>query len=224
MQMTLPDFRREPATHIVGLGVRCEVAYNLRRFFDFSTAYPFDWWITPTTALLAFLAKPDAGDLYDPAKLELSARANSVRHVSGILLFHEFKRDNDVASKPVRPEWREALDKPRQRTAALTERFLGLNAPGNRIAFVRQPGQATRQVLARLEALFPLAEWTLIDLAAIPHGTHDWRGDPAGWDRALAELELPFDRSGHRPFAAAMSPREDARADRIRTALIGDPA
>lgn len=215
MHLSLLDFRREPATHIVGLGMRCEVAYNLRRAFDFSTAYPFDWWITPTKALLIFLANPDAADLYEPAKLELSARANSVRHTSGILLYHEFQRDNDAPKKPVRPEWRDGLDKPRQRTAVLTKRLLGLNAPDNRIAFVRQPRQATRRVAVRLENLFPLAEWTLIDLAAIPRGTNDWRGDAKGWDRALAELELPFDRSRHRPFAAAMSPREDARADRI---------
>lgn len=36
-----------PCDLFISLGSNCEVSYNIRRFFGFEAAYPFDWWITP---------------------------------------------------------------------------------------------------------------------------------------------------------------------------------
>lgn len=216
MQMELPVFRREPATHIVSLGMRCVVAHNLRRFYDFSTAYPFDWWVTPAIGLTALLAEPDVDALYDVSQLSLAEGGKSVCHVNGIRLFHEFARDKTQRAKPVRPGWQDALAAPRERTAALVQRLLKLNAPGNRIAFFRQPDKRVGKIAAALAARFPLAEWTLIGLAPIEKDAaleKDWRGDPARWDHVLRDLDLEFDRRRHRPHADSVSPREDRHTD-----------
>jgi hypothetical protein len=218
MQMDLPVFRREPATHIVSLGMRCVVAHNLRRFYDFSTAYPFDWWVTPAPGLIALLNDPDISALYDPTQLSLLEGGKSVCHANGIRLFHEFERDKSQKGKPVLPGWQEALAAPKERTAALMQRLLDLNAPGNRIAFFRQPDRRVRAVRAALDARFPLAEWTLVPLAPIEKDAaleKEWRGDPNAWDRVLGDLDLRFDRGRHRPHADSVSPREDRSVDAL---------
>ena len=33
-------------SHIVSLGHNCQLTYQLRRYFNFATAFPFDWWVT----------------------------------------------------------------------------------------------------------------------------------------------------------------------------------
>lgn len=38
--------------HIISLGGHCQTAYQIRRYFNIDTAYPFDWWVTPTVALV----------------------------------------------------------------------------------------------------------------------------------------------------------------------------
>lgn len=95
----LSDFRREPATQIVSLGCRCATTFNLRRYYSFSSAYPFDWWITPERGVLGLLDRPDVDWLYDPRELELAADHRSVQHRAlGVMLHHEFPRHG--ASRP----------------------------------------------------------------------------------------------------------------------------
>ena len=104
------------ATRIISLGGRCAVAHNLRRFFDFGEAFPFDWWITPFDGLIKFLANPDPDWLYDPAELDLTANKGSVRHSDlGIRLHHEFPRDR-VEAQPINPisETRSRCQRPAQ--------------------------------------------------------------------------------------------------------------
>ncbi|UTV56513.1 DUF1796 family putative cysteine peptidase [Burkholderia arboris] len=41
--------------HIISLGGHCQTAYQIRRHFGTDKAYPFDWWVTPTKALVELL-------------------------------------------------------------------------------------------------------------------------------------------------------------------------
>lgn len=204
MKLSLEDFRITPATHIVSLGKRCSVAYNLRRFYNFRSAFPLDWWITPASGIVKFLRQPDVGYLYDPALLKLTPNAASVRHRElGIQLHHEFPRNKARPGQPIKPGWKNAIENPKSRTIALIGKFLGLNAAGNRIAFVREDAELAAALTDRLDALFPLADYTLIVLPKIPGGKHDafkWKGDPALWNKALGDLNLSLDRTHHQPF------------------------
>lgn len=211
MRLPLQRFRTAPATHIVGLGGRCAVAYNLRRFFDFDTAYPFDWWITPVPAVLKYLRRPDPDYLYDPRLLRLMPRGKAVRHRElRIQLSHEFPRDTSKppGDRPVLRGWQSHIAEPKARTAALTERLLALNAPANRIAFIRDRRELTEPLTNILQTLFPRAEWTLVNLppaARAQDERFDWRGDPELWGRLLSRLQLAFARGTHPPFKSSDS-------------------
>ena len=60
--VSLDTLREQPVMHIVSLGPRCATTYNLRRHYNFATAYPFDWWISPAGGLIQILTKLDARD------------------------------------------------------------------------------------------------------------------------------------------------------------------
>jgi hypothetical protein len=203
MQISQVIFSRRPATHIVSLGQNCATAYNLRRHFDFGDAFPFDWWIVPADGLARFLVNPDVDALYDPARLELTPDAGSVRHREfDFKLFHEFPRQSDLPDSRIREDWHEFIERPKQRAAALVAKLMKLNATSNRIAFIRE-GPSSVDLADQLDALFPMAETTLAVLEHIPDNRSDpeaWKGNAAGWDRALSALGLTLDRTGHRPF------------------------
>jgi hypothetical protein len=185
--------------------MRCAVAYNLRRFYNFRSAFPFDWWITPAEGVAAFLEHPDADYLYDMTQLELVHAGKTVKHRElGFRLHHEFSRDEGTPGQPVRPGWQGAIADPKSRTVALMDKFLGLNTPGNRIAFVREKADGFGDRIAgRLNKLFPLADYTLIELSRVPGSNEDsfgWKGDPARWNETLAPLDLSLDRTHHQSF------------------------
>ncbi|HEY5237717.1 MAG TPA: DUF1796 family putative cysteine peptidase [Rhizomicrobium sp.] len=204
MKLCLEDFRTAPATHIVSLGRRCAVAYNLRRFYNFQSAFPFDWWISPLGGVVQFLERPDVDCLYDPEELELSHNGSTVRHRTfQIQLHHEFPKDASHTGRLVRDDWRDAIEHPKRRTTALLKKFLGLNAPGNRVAFVREDDATADQITERLNELFPLADYLLVELPKFPGGMNDehgWKGNPTLWNEALRNLNLTLDRTRHSPF------------------------
>lgn len=215
MRLSLPEFRQRPATHIVSLGPRCATAYNLRRYFGFGDAFPFDWWITPHDGLVGFLGDPDLDTLYDPQRLEAAQERATVRHAElGILLHHEFPRDAAAPGRPVVAGWKALLAQPRRRSAHLLDKLLGLDRAGLRIAFVREAGTCddTEPIAARLAALFPRAHWTLaaIPIVPVPAGP-DWQGDPVLWDQAFRPLALSLERQRVKPFRPT-DPDTDSRA------------
>ena len=163
MELNLGDFKAQAATHIVSLGIACDTAYNLRRYFDFGGAFPLDWWIVPPSALTRFLRNPDAEVLYDLDKLALTSNGGGVYHTElDLHLLHEFPRVS-MPSGPISADWREHVDGPKARTTALLQKLLALNAPGNRVAFIRHKA-AEQDVHAELENLFYLADWIFIQL------------------------------------------------------------
>lgn len=205
MRLSLKDFRTAPATHFVSLGNRCATAYNLRRFYNFHSAFPFDWWITPAAGVVTFLQHPDVENLYNPVQLELANDGKTVHHRNlKFQLHHEFPREGTR----VRAGWQNEIELPKKRTTALLTRFLGLNSPGNRIVFVREQTQMSDRIVECLDVLFSLPDYTL---AAFPKvaGSHQdasgWRGDPVLWDGVFSALGLSLDRTNHQPFSAGKS-------------------
>lgn len=215
MQLQLIEFRESPATHIVSLGPRCATAYNLRRYFNFAGAFPFDWWITGGDGVAAFLEKPDIERLYDPTLLEPTRGATSIRHSEfGFLLHHEFPRQWHLPGLPVQENWRDFLEQPKQRTAALLDKLLRLNATNNRIAFIRE-GLPCGKLATHLDILFASPVWTLVELRTVEdaNDVHGWKGDPAAWDQILDGLGLTLDLTGHRLFdAAKVEPETESKA------------
>src|SRR5580704_11359124 len=109
---------------IVGVGQNCRLTYNLRRTFGEARAYPFDWWITPLSGLLAFLQDLSVERFYDPEALEAVHDERGARVIRNarydIELHHEFPRDQEGL---VRPGWADHIARPRSRTAYLMDRF-----------------------------------------------------------------------------------------------------
>jgi hypothetical protein len=89
-----------------------------------------------------------------------------------------------------------------------------LNASGTRIAFVREAAPdepAADELWDRLDALFPLAQWTFVVLQPLPTvQSADWKGDSPQWDQRLAASTLTLDRTGHEPFSeVTANPTDD---------------
>jgi hypothetical protein len=222
MQISRAEFSKRPATHIVSLGQNCATAYNLRRHFDFGAAFPFDWWIVSADGLTRFLTNPDVEFLYDTSQLELARDASSVQHREfGFRFYHEFPRRSDLPDARIREDWREFIERPKQRAAALVAKLMNLNASGNRIAFVRE-GPSSPDLADQLDRLFPLAETTLAVLEWIPGDQGDplaWKGDSARWDATLNTLELTLDRAGHRPFTEIQGQLELSWSSELSSSL-----
>lgn len=211
MQMTLETIRERPLTHIVSLGPVCSTSLNLRRHFDFDTAYPFDWWYTPEPGLAAFLRDPDIDRLYDPFELERIETPPTVRHRTlGIYLHHEFPRRWDQPEEPVVEGFLDHLDAPRKRTRYLLDRWRRLDAPRERLLLVRED-LAGPDIEAALQATLRHADWCLVSVAGPPmEPAHGWRRDPASWDAVLDALGVDLDRTRHRPFRDQGAPIERA--------------
>ena len=139
--MELKEVRGACFTQIVSLGPGCALAYNLRRFFNLRSAFPFDWWITPIDGLVKVLRDNVNPQLiYDVAQLELTDNAGSVRHKTyDILLHHEFPRDREMQGDPVHAEFLQHIDEPRRRTGYLADKLLALDDRSEVILFVREP-------------------------------------------------------------------------------------
>ena len=197
---------------IVSLGVGCRVTYNLRRTFGIRHAFPFDWWVTPLPALVAFLDDPSLDRLYDPQHLKpvwKDGERFAIRNVHyDIELHHEFPRRPDGF---VGEDWLDHLDQPRARTAHVWNRFNALPATARKVLFVREfiksdrtrpPGQTTAltaAVMAALERRLPGLDFGLLlidspEKVALPKVAHvkigdrntdDFRGTPDLWTERL---------------------------------------
>lgn len=205
----------------------------MRRFFNFGNAFPFDWWITPCGALNELLRDFDVDRLYTRELLEEvegdDGAIASIRHREfGIIFQHEFPRKWDAQGNPVRPDWQEFLDRPRQRTKFLLDRLLSLNASGTRILFVRnalhpavEGGQSPpiTETAEQLRALFPQAGIQLalincptrVDDRSVTHLdfpdiAEDWQGDWRAWQPALSGTGWRLINATLRPFDKTAEP------------------
>lgn len=207
---TPPASRPRSYRHIISLGTTCRSAHHIRRHFGVTEAYPFDWWILPLTATLAFLEDPDVEKLYDERRLALlrrDDRAITVRNEHyGIQLFHEFPRENGA----VISSFADHIAAPKERTRMLLERLFRLPKQ-DPILFVKGRGyhdskrrwawasSATR-LCDVLRVRYGFRDFDLllvntpvtrsrgsIRTAHFADVGTDWRGDAGGWDRAFAQ-------------------------------------
>lgn len=214
MQVQLSEFKEQSATHAVSLGPNCSTAFNLRRFYNFGDAFPFDWWITPHKGLIDTLQRLDVNYLYDQANLEFTDGRGSVRHRDlGILFHHEFNRN---WSEPGNPVWEESIKstaKPIERTGYLLSKFRELNRPENRIFFFREIGSISEidEIETELAKSFDLAEWCLVTVPLVRAPGHGWQGDPNIWNDVLNNVGLTLDTTNHKPFTDKTNPDTDSR-------------
>ena len=129
-------------THVVPIGLSCRVSYQVRTYFGSTTAYPFDWWLTPIDGLTRYLSDPDPDRVYGAGALEELVVGGHVTTVVapefGFQLYHEFPRqDVGLPTSVVAPGWRDRVSKQRVVHARRLDRLLALNRPDRRILFVR---------------------------------------------------------------------------------------
>lgn len=225
-----------PVDHIISLGASCETAYNLRRHFQFATAYPFDWWVSSLHGVTGFLDARDPLALYAPENLARRQDGSTVDNLAfGIALHHEFPRDWKQPGHPVKADFLSGLHAPRQRTAHLAERFFALDTERTRLLFVRQMAladasdKALDMLLDVLRKRFVRARFSLAlvdppaavsippECAAVyarSSSRMGWKGDPQRWDAALASLRTTLAPGVHQPPTAA-DLRAQANAIRI---------
>ncbi len=215
---------------IVSLGSHCRVAYNLRRTFGIARAFPFDWWITPTDSLVAFLDDPSLDKLYDPGLMAPVMHGEKIFAIDnvhyGIQLQHEFPRwkNGSVVS-----DWAGHVAEARQRTEFLWNRLVSL-AQSERILFVRWFSDTERRALKRQtapaaavrEALtrrFPTSQFDLllinppVEVEApgvrslqIQDRGGGWRGSPQLWTETLLAQGITWTGT---PSAETVDPQAD---------------
>ena len=81
----------------VSLGYACDVAFQIRRVFDQTESYPFDWLLTPLDAVEALIENSFAGFLI-PENLCLE-RDYILDLSNGIKYLHDFKNHQDFLSE-----------------------------------------------------------------------------------------------------------------------------
>jgi Putative papain-like cysteine peptidase (DUF1796) len=219
--------------YVVSLGGNCRTAWNLRRFFNFGNAFPFDWWITPCSALNQLLQDFDVDRLYTRDLLHEVKREDgaisSIRHRElGIIFQHEFRRIWDVPSNPVFSNWHKFLDRPKQRTKFLVDRLFSLNLSGTQILFVRnalyseveeKASLPVRETAERLRASFPRASIHLLLVNCptrfddrfvthldFPDTAKEWHGDWRAWQHALNGTGFQLINPTLRPFDITAEP------------------
>lgn len=190
-------------TRVVSLGGRCATARHLRRHFNHSDGGLFDWWITPGRAVTDVLDNLTPEYIYgDPDNLVRINGNDTVLHApSGLHLHHEFPRVGS-AHGPVADDYLDHLSKPRQRTAYLMEKFIGLNRPEETILFVREGDGDEAAIRERLGRLFDKAEWRLVMLPPASRSLpgDPWYGNDGLWDAELGALGYRLNNPALKPF------------------------
>ena len=219
----IAKFRLAPATHVVSLGPLCSVAANLRRYYNFRSSYPFDWWITPVASRTAAWLRRglDIDYLYRPHQLQKVEKRGHVNVSHKSLRFglaHEFPRiptafslqtygaewTDHLSTLPIRPDFHQCLEIPRARTGYLVRKLLNLNRQGERLLFVRA-GQQHGRMFQALDTLFPDADWTLARVKTVaPDNATSYMGDPAKWDAQFSALGVTLDRQHHQDYLNTM--------------------
>lgn len=189
-------------TQVVSLGGRCATSYHLRRFYNHSEGGLFDWWITPGQALLRVLDNLTPDFIYNPDELVRINGNDTVLHTeSGLHLHHEFPRVGS-GHGPVADSYLEHIEKARNRTAYLMQKFRELDRASERILFVREGEVDEPALRERLANLFSKAEWHLAVLPATNRQLpgDQWYGNVDLWRADLAALGFSLNNPSLKPF------------------------
>ena len=180
-----------PATQIISLGPRCATAHNLRRYFNFRSTFPFDWWITPEESIVKLLRNFDIDFVYSSAELLRANSDGTVIHKSlDIGLHHEFPRQRSLETPLIVEDFLSYIEIPKQRTLYLFQKMFKLNVSGERLLFVREK-LSNSDIEDCLNVVFSVADWCLTSVEGPPgNDLHGWSGDPKIWDEVLASLAV----------------------------------
>jgi hypothetical protein len=204
--------RTQPQTydHIVSLGSNCQTAENLRRFFNFGTAYPFDWWVSPLSSIIAYMESGfDSDELFDPENLipvcDAGGAIESIKSYSfDVSLHHEFQRD---ASQHILQNWKSGVPNAKARHNMLLSRLRRVFKSDRPIVFFRSfrnkddPRELDRLYdLLRSSYSGPDLRFVTINYLSAPvnadrisvddNDATDWTGDHEKWNVALASLGI----------------------------------
>ncbi|MDD2704108.1 MAG: DUF1796 family putative cysteine peptidase [Acidocella sp.] len=187
--------------HLIGLGFRCDVAFQLRMHAEENVAHFFDWLATPVEGVIKII---DADfDVFHPDHLVLNTRhkPNCVEDLmTGVKFHHQFPLFNGH----MQPDFLLYYETFIKKFRYLAERFR-LYIETKPVTLVRQG--ITREQALRLEEVvlrrFPQADvkflyvvdsgeefTTPLGHARLLKNDHSSLGDPAEWARVLGEEGL----------------------------------
>lgn len=191
---------------VLSLGMACDTAFQIRRNFAQTEAYPFDWWITPYDGLRELIAGDFAG-LLSEENLERSGQY-VVDHRFGLAMMHDFENLE---------RFRDTLDAVRAKYRRRISRWLALFTNPVSVLFVRGQQYAddsvigeskARALLALLRDKYPKAQVHLLvqnpPEAGIPELMEDnlwilqlktpdpweWYGDNTAWREMFSRIAL----------------------------------
>ena len=124
----------------ISLGCRCDVAWQLRRAFGETAAYPFDWLVTPLSGVVGLLRNRFA-DLVNQKYLEV-VRYNAGWTVMNtryqVFLHHEFKRS---PGGMIAEDWRNDVENVSEKYRFISQRFFDALKKEKNIVFYRRGGE-----------------------------------------------------------------------------------
>lgn len=82
---------------VLSAGPYCRIAFHVRRLFEQEQAFPFDWWVTPATSVLAMLHPDYRFNLCADSIFLTEAGQVVLNSRDQILQLHDFQRDRDGA-------------------------------------------------------------------------------------------------------------------------------
>jgi hypothetical protein len=167
---TEPMERQRPPSSLcdvaISLGGWCAVAYQLGEHGYRTVSYPFDWIVTPVSALLHLL-KHDFDGFLDRGDLWRADGQTYIENSLGLKFFHDFHLTESFLS-----EYESVKEKYDRRTA----RFREVLDSVDRVAFVRV--ELSRPEAEQLRDLirrkYPRLEFLLVVINRLPDGADDW--------------------------------------------------
>jgi len=196
----------EKITHIVSLGNRCEVAYQIRRYFLIEKSYPFDWWITPRMSLLKALKNLEVENMFNVEKLELTSDYTSmisslffvhypddsvINQDYGIHYYHDFLREtgNNDNGK-INLNYKEQIPNVKKKFMHVFENFNNLNQPENSILFIRsgELEDENNELTLTISKYFDKCNFVILFIN--PLKSNIWTGSDSEWDKAFNAYNL----------------------------------
>ncbi len=204
--MTIP----KNFTAIISLGRACDTSFQIRRIFGQETSWPFDWLITPYSALCSLIENDFQNFLKEDSLRGANDRVHDTR--LGIEFLHDFK-DN--------LSFQEELQFVQEKYFRRIERFLNLMQKSAKILFVRNHQYLNQDILREVESRtllellhksypsieshllvvnpfgvdFPEVQERYLSLVTIPQPEpFIWSGDNSAWDNVFDNFFLYADK------------------------------
>ena len=184
---------------LIPVGACCAPAGALRELGRRTCAYPFDWLVSPSEALLACLREDFARFLDSPRREDRHAALSAIVDEYGFEFRHDFPNDksDDTArahhESTIVDNWADFVPEVRAKYARRIARFRDAMASGRPVLLLRR-GATTdalvAEVLAILRRRYPALECDVLVANAVATGSvrvpdePRWNS-PESWDAAI---------------------------------------